>query len=140
MAGFPIRYVAREVRDSGKVVAYFASPVYLFEERKRYKSDGSVEEVYEVDFVTQVYNEKFDIENSPAMKRYYKNRIYLSYSGCKKYVNLLNNKIFYDAMQNCTKSEFYALQDKHRKYCNYAEQLGHKLHDERSNDLTDGNI
>ena len=130
MAGFPIRYVAREVRDKGKVVAYFVSPAYLFEERKTYSSDGSWKWRYEVDFVTQVYNEKFEIENSPALKRFYKDKICLSYEECKRDVNLHNNKILYDAMQNCTKSELVVLQDKHRKYCNYAEQLGHKLNGE----------
>ena len=37
MAGFPIRYVAREIRDNSKVVAYFVSKAHLFEEIKTYK-------------------------------------------------------------------------------------------------------
>lgn len=140
MAGFPIRYVAREVRDNGKVVAYFVSPAYLFEEIKRYNSDGSVRHRYEIDFVTQIYNEELDIENSPAVKRYYKNKIFPNYSSCKSYVNLLNNKIVYTAMQNCTRSEIYVLQDRHRKYCNYAERLGNKLNGELLSNLSNNNI
>lgn len=140
MAGFPIRYVAREVRDNGKVVAYFVSPAHLFEERKKYNSDGSVTYRYEIDFVTQVYNEKFEIENSPALKKYYKDKIFTDYPSCKGHVNLLNNKIVYDAMQSCTKDEFYILQDKHRKYCNYAEQLGNKLNGEILNNSNNNNI
>ena len=64
----------------------------------------------------------------------------MDYPTCKGYVNLLNNKIVYEAMQNCTTSDFYALQDRHRKYCNYAEQLGNKLNGKLLNNSTNNNI
>lgn len=93
MAGFPIRYVAREVRDNGKVVAYFASPAHLFEERKRYDLAGRIEERYEIDFVTHIYGEDYEIENGHAYTKYYKGRVDANFQNCIDYVNALNRKL-----------------------------------------------
>jgi len=123
MAGFPIRYVAREVRDNGKVVAYFMSKAHLFEERKRYNADGSIKESYEIDFVTHIYNEKYEIENGEAYKRYYKDRVYINFQNCLDYVNSLNRELWFEAIEGLMPDEVEEKRKEYKKYFNFADKM-----------------
>ena len=126
MAGFPIRYVARAVKDNGKVVAYFPSKVYVFEEIKKYKSDGSVEEKCEIDFVTQIYDEKFEVENSPALKRYYKDRVFINFVECSAYVNIQNYQLWQKLIKGLSDIEIKQKQKEHKKYFKFAIEMRDK--------------
>lgn len=123
MAGFPIRYVAREVRDNGKVVAYFVSKAHLFEERKIYKSDGDFEQKYEIDFVTQIYDEEYEVENSPAMKRYYKNTTFTTFGTCATHVNLLNYELWQKLIVGLGTEEVKQKKKEYKKYFEFANKM-----------------
>lgn len=123
MARFPIRYVAREVRNNGKVVAYFLSKAYLFEERKRYNSDGTTQEFYEIDFVTKIYNEKYEIENGEAYKRYYKDRMYTNFQNCLDYVNSLNRKLWFAEIEGLCPEEIEQKRKEYKKYFEFADKM-----------------
>lgn len=123
MAGFPIKYVARKIRDNGKTVAYFVSKAHLFEEGKKYNSDGSVNEWYEIDFVTQIYGEGYDIENSPAIKKYYHNKVFTSFQECADYVDALNRKLWKDEIQNLMPHEIDKKREEYKKYFSFASKM-----------------
>ena len=112
MAGFPIRYVAREIRNNGEVVAYFVSKAHLFQEIKEYHSNGTYTQKYEIDFVSHIYNEQFEVENSPAMKKYYKDKVFENADDCARFVNFQN----YLLWQNLTNGlSFTEIKKKQRK-------------------------
>ena len=123
MAGYPIRYVAREVRDNGKVVAYFVSKAHLFEERKIYKADGSTKELYEIDFVTHIYGEKYVIENGDAYKKYYKDRVYTNFQNCLDYVNSLNRKLWFKEIEGLMPDEIDKKRKEYKKYFEFADKI-----------------
>ena len=123
MAGFPIRYVAREVIDNGKVVAYFISKAHLFEEIKRYKSEGPTEERYEIDFVTHIYNEKYVIENGEAYKKYYKDRVYTNFQNCLDYVKSLNRKLWFKEIEGLMPGEVDKKRKEYKKYFDFADEM-----------------
>ncbi|MFQ6723846.1 MAG: hypothetical protein ACLRFE_00745 [Clostridia bacterium] len=123
MAGFPIRYVAREVRDNGKVVAYFLSKAHLFEERKIYSANGLTKELYEVDFVTRIHNEKYEIENGENYKRYYKDRVYTNFQNCLDYVNALNRKLWFEAIEGLMPDEVEKKRKEYKKYFEFADKM-----------------
>ncbi len=123
---FPIRFVARAVIVDGKTVAYFVSKAYLFEEIKTYNSDGSMDERFEVDFVTPIYNEKCGVENSPAYNKYYKKKVFERYGQCKNYIDRLHNDILIKVVRTSKPAN---VQDDIRqcnKYFRYATKLSHK--------------
>ena len=123
MAGFPIRYVAREVRNNGKVVAYFLSKAHLFEERKIYKADGSTKELYEIDFVTHIYGEKYIIENGEPYIKYYKDRAYTNFQNCLDYVNSLNRKLWFEAIEGLMPDEVEKKRKEYKKYFEFADKM-----------------
>lgn len=123
MAGFPIRYVAREVRDNGKVVAYFVSKAHIFEERKKRNPDGKVQELYEIDFITRIYNEKYEIENGEAYKRYYKDRAYTNFQNCIDYVNALNRKLWFKVIEGLMPDEVDQKRKEYKKYFEFADKM-----------------
>ena len=104
---YPIRYVARAIIHDGKVVAYFVSLAHLFEERKKYKADGTCEQKCEIDFVTQIHDEEFEVENSPAMKRYYKEKVFTRFEECERYAE--------ECMYNLRKNLYEELSNEERK-------------------------
>ncbi len=124
MAGkFPIRYAAREVRDNGKVVAYFISKAYLFEERKKYNSDGSVKELYDIDFVTAIRNERYEIENGNTYKSYYKDRVFTNFQNCMGYINGLNRKLWAEAIEGLDLDEVEKKRKQYKKYFEFANKI-----------------
>ena len=131
---FPKRYVIRQLMKKGKIVAYFASPASLFKEYKVYVSDVGCIEKYEIDFLTQIYNNvEYEVENSPALDRYYKNKIFLDYKSCREYAAFLNAKLWLNASKNLDKFEKEELMNKFKKYFRDADKLGKKLQIELEN-------
>ena len=123
MARYPIRYLAREVRDNGKVVAYFVSKAHLFEERKIYKADGPTKVLYEIDFITIIYNEKYEIENGENYKRYYKDRVYTNFQNCLDYVNSLNRKLWFKEIEGLMPDEIDKKRKEYKKYFEFADKM-----------------
>ena len=123
MARYPIRYLAREVRDNDKVVAYFVSKAHLFEERKIYKADGPTKELYEIDFITRIYNEKYEIENGENYKRYYKDRVYTNFQNCLDYVNSLNRKLWFKEIEGLMPDEIDKKRKEYKKYFEFADKM-----------------
>lgn len=125
---FPKRFVVRKLMKKGEVVAYFPSPALLFKECKIYNCDGKCKEKYEIDFITQIHNKsEYEVENSPALDRYYKNEIFLDYKSCKEYVYFLNAKLWLNASKNLDKTEKENLMNGFKKHFKVAEGLGKEL-------------
>ena len=124
MAGFPIRYAARAVMVDGKPVAYFPSKVYVFEEIKKYKSDGSVEEKCEIDFISRIYNEKYEIENGLTYQRYYKRKVFSKLSDCENRIKFLHMYIIDEAIKDLSQEEIKEVKQKYKKYFKYAKEIG----------------
>lgn len=126
MSGYPIRYVVREVRNNGKVVAYFLSKAYLFEERKKYSADGATKELYEIDFLTRIYNEKYEIENGENYKHYYKDRVYTNFQSCLDDVNSLNRKLWFEAIEGLMPEDVSRKRKEYKKYFEFADKIRNK--------------
>ena len=121
---YPIRYVARAVMVDGKPVAYFPSKVYVFEERKKYNSDGSVEEKCKIDFISRIYNEKYEIENGLTYQPYYKRKVFSKLSDCEIRIKFLHMHIIDEAIKDLSQEEIKEVKRKYKKYFKYAKEIG----------------
>lgn len=136
MAGkFPIKFVARAVIVNGKTVAYFPAKAYLFEEIKTYRSDGTSEQRFEVDYVTPIYDEKCGVENSPAYNKFYKKQIFDRYGECKLYIDKLHNDILREVVKNSSAMDVQDNIKRYNRYFRYATKLSHKYCDKEDENI-----
>lgn len=123
MAGFPIRYVARAIKDNNRIVAYFLSKAYLFEEVKRYNGDGTSKELYEIDYITKIRNEKYEIDNGNVYKKYYTLGAFQNFQSCLDYVNSLNRKLWLEAIEGLSSEEVEERKKEYTKYFSFADKM-----------------